>query len=199
MKNKAHHLTKKLLSSKTLSFKKSNKDANYRYFAKVGLPLFGIALATTMIYGLYLPAYANSQSTQTTAQAISERAIDDYATALKLAANAKNSGQIGRLIADDAIISLTRQGRGSTTLNKSDYLQLLQKSWTNTSNYRFEIDIQDVVITGNTARVQLTTTESWQQNNKTTTLITSSRAVIGTQGKHTVLLRLVAQVSLEER
>lgn len=127
---------------------------------------------------------------------INETAVHSYASSVEKAANTQNIGQIARLIADDAVISLSRQGRGATTLNKSDYLQLLQKSWTQAKNYRFDIQIEDIIITGDNARVQMTTTETWQQDGKSVTLVTSSRATIGTLGSQAVLLRSVAQVTL---
>ncbi len=128
--------------------------------------------------------------------AISEQSVYAYANSIKTAANTRNIGQIARLISDDAIISLSRQGRGTTTLSKSDYLQLLQKGWTNSSTYRFDIEVRDVLITGDQARAQIITTETWTQNGKPMTIMTSSRATLGLSGKNTVLLRSVSQVTV---
>lgn len=129
--------------------------------------------------------------------AIDETAVHNFAAAIEKAANAKNINQIARLIGDDAIISMSRQGRGTTTLYKSDYLQLLQKSWTESTGYRFNIQIQNIVIAGDIAKVQMITTETWQNSNdKPVTLITTSRANIGMSGSQAVLLHSVAQVTL---
>lgn len=168
-------LNKKILAAVTLI------GATYKYRHK----LKG-ALASSLV--LISPVVAEA--------AISEHSVYAYASSIKNAANNRNIGQIARLISDDAIISLSRQGRGTATLSKSDYLQLLQKSWTNSTAYRFDVEVRDVLITGDQARAQIITTETWTQDGKPFTIVTTSRATLGLSGKNTVLLRSVSQVTV---
>ncbi|MDO5651302.1 MAG: hypothetical protein Q4G13_04100 [Moraxella sp.] len=127
---------------------------------------------------------------------MSEQAVRVYASAMQQAANSKNINQVARLISDDAVISLNRQGRGSSTLTKSNYLDLLQKSWAEASNYRYEIEVSDIVITADQARAQVSTMETWIKDGKPTTIRTSSRATLGINNNNAVLLRSVTQVTV---
>lgn len=127
----------------------------------------------------------------------SEQSVQAYANALQNAANNRNIGQIARLISDDVIISLSRQGRDNMTLSKADYLQLLQQGWMNTSAYRFDIEVKDVLIVGNQARAQMVSTETWTQDGKNFTLITTSKVTLDLQGRDALLLRSVAQVVMK--
>lgn len=132
-----------------------------------------------------------------TAQAaINESSVQSYATAMKQAANSKDIAKVDRLVADDAIISLSRRGKTSN-LNKSAYLQLLQDSWSQTSNYRYDISITNVVISGNQAKADVKTVESWVKDGQPTTITTSARATLVDGGNNAMLLRAVAQVTIE--
>lgn len=133
------------------------------------------------------PAYAQ----------ISQALIDNYASTMQTAANSRNIGQIAKLLSDDVVVSLTRQGKGTTTLDKSAYLDLLQKGWTQATSYRYTISVNDIVITGDTAKAQVVTVETWVKDGKTTKLTTTSRATLGLAGGNAVLLRSVAQVAVE--
>lgn len=132
----------------------------------------------------------------TPAYAMSESAVQNFAVAMKTSANAQNIGQLSRLIDDEVVISLTRQGK-TATLDKNGYLQLLQKSWAGAKDYRYDIAISDVVISGNQAKAQVKTTESWIKDNKRTVITTTSRATLQDFGKNVVLLRAVSQVAVE--
>lgn len=143
----------------------------------------GVVVATTMS----APAYAQ----------LNQSMINNYATTMQTAANSRNIGQIAKLLSDDVVVSLTRQGKGTTTLDKSAYLDLLQKGWTQASNYRYTISVNDIVITGDTAKAQVVTVETWVKDGKTTKLTTTARATLGLSGNNAVLLRSVAQVAVE--
>lgn len=130
------------------------------------------------------------------AYAMSESEVQGFASAMKASANAQNIGQLSGLIDDSAVISLTRQGK-TATLDKNGYLQLLQKSWAGAKDYRYDINISDVVISGNQAKAQVKTVESWIKDNKKTTITTVSRTTLQSVGKNAVLLRAVTQVAVE--
>ncbi|MFL1731706.1 hypothetical protein [Moraxella oculi] len=129
------------------------------------------------------------------AHAISESSVQNYAAAMKKAANGQNIGQVSRLIADDAIIKMTRNGN-SADLGKNAYLQYLQKNWGKAKDYRYDIQISDVVIVGNQARAQVSTTETWYQDSRPVKLITISKVTLADSDNNTVLLRSSAQVSI---
>lgn len=149
----------------------------------VAVGLFGVAILTSFA----LPAHAQ----------VSEQMIMAYAQNMQASANSQNISQVAKLVADDAVISLTRQGKGSSTLNKNTYLDLLQKSWTQAKNYRYEIQVSEIVVAGDQARALVVTKESWtDKDGKPHTLTTNSRATLGSNGKSAVLLRSVSQVSL---
>lgn len=150
---------------------------------------FGVLAVSAIGAGALIasPAYAQ----------ISQQQVMAYAAAMQTAANNQNIGQIARLLSDDVVVSLSRQGKGTTTLDKSAYLDLLQRSWTQATGYRYSIAISDVVITGDTARAQVITQETWVKDGKTTTLTTNSRATLGLSGDNAVLLRSVSQVAVE--
>lgn len=133
------------------------------------------------------PAYAQ----------ITESAIIAYAQDMQKAANARNIGHIARLLSDDIVVSLSRQGKGTATMDKSGYLDLLQKSWTQADNYRYTIEINNIVITGDTAKAQVLTTETWTKNNKSTKITTSSRATFAINEGRVLLLRSVSQVTVQ--
>lgn len=128
--------------------------------------------------------------------AMSESLVHGFAHAMKTSANAQNIGQLSRLIDDNAVISITRQGR-TTTLDKNAYLQLLQKSWAGSKDYRYDIIISDVVVSGNQAKAQVRTSESWLKDGKKITINTVSRTTLQDNGKNAVLLRAVSQLTIE--
>lgn len=130
------------------------------------------------------------------AYAMSESAVQSFANSLNAAANAQNIGMVSRLIDDNAVISLTRKGN-TTTLDKNGYLQLLQKSWAGASDYRYTINVTDVVVTGNQARANVITTESWTKDGRRTTFRTHSKATLSYIGGNAMLLRAVSQVTVE--
>lgn len=134
--------------------------------------------------------------TATSAHAITQDSVQSYATAMKTSANAQNIGQITRLIDDNAVISITRHGKTST-LDKNAYLQLLQKSWAGTTNYRYDITISDVVVADGQARATVSTTESWEKDKQKTTINTVSKATLIKSGSDVILLRAVSQISVE--
>lgn len=142
----------------------------------------GLALALGASTFISAPAYA-----------ISESSVQAYAAAMNQAANSQNIGQISRLIADDAIIKMTRNGN-SADLSKTAYLQYLQKSWAKSKNYRYDIRISDVVLVGGQARAQVVTTETWTEDGNPVRLVTTSKVTLTESGASTVLLRSSAQV-----
>ncbi|MFC0820761.1 DUF4440 domain-containing protein [Moraxella marmotae] len=157
--------------------------------------LLGKPMTKGLGLGLFVGIVGIQGLMATPAYAISDADIGRYSTAMSSAANAQNIAQVSRLIADDAIISLSRNGK-TTNLDKEGYLQLLQKSWAKSSGYRYQIEISDVVATGDQARAQMTTTETWLQDGKPVTIKTSSRVTISQVGNNPVLLRSVAQVTI---
>lgn len=127
------------------------------------------------------------------AHAITQEAIFGYANAMKVSANNQSIGQIARLIDDEAVIAISRQGKTST-LDKNAYLQLLQKSWAGASNYHYDIAISDVVIADNQVRAVVNTTESWEKNNTKVLVDTASRVTLIQTNGEMVLLRAVSQI-----
>lgn len=165
-----------------------------------------IAMASLLALGgfIYHKRYKLAQalalgtlvSTSAHAQ-MSEQLVRSYAQTMQNAANSQNIGQIARLLADDVVISLTRPGKGSATLDKSSYLDLLQKNWSESRNYRYNARINDIVVTGDTARAQMVTTESFVRDGQNVTMTTTSRATFGVGNGNAVLLRSVSQVTVD--
>ncbi len=143
---------------------------------------------------LALAASAVSISAQ--AADMTERAVQDYAAAMKVAANNKDITQVAALVSNDALISLSRRGK-STSLDKEAYLQLLQNSWNQTSNYRYEINIDNIVTTGTQAKANVNTTESWVKEGKNVSFVTNSRVTLTLSIGNAVLLRAVSQVTID--
>lgn len=158
--------------------------------------LAGKSLGTKASLGLFAGALGVATFVSMPAYAISESAVNQYAAAMNGAANNQNIGQVARLIADDAIISITSHGKNSS-LDKNAYLQLLQKSWAKAKNYKYHISISDVVIAGGQARAQVVTTETWTEGTRTVKVVTSSRATLSQVNGQAVLLRSVAQVTVD--
>lgn len=144
------------------------------------------AVAISSAVAITAPAHAQ----------MSESLVMAYAQNMQSAANARNIGQIARLLSDDVVVSLSRQGKGAVTLDKSGYLDLLQKSWTQADNYRYSISVDNIVVTGDTARAQVVTTETWTKDDKNTTLITTSKATLTLNGNNALLMRSVSQVTV---
>lgn len=133
----------------------------------------------------------------TSAQAaINEAAVQNYATQMKQAANSKNVSKVSNLVADEALISLSRRGR-TTSLDKAAYLKLLQDSWSKSSNYSYDISISNVVITGEQAKADVKTVETWIKDGQQRTMSTTSRATLKSDNNNAVLLRAVSQVTIE--
>lgn len=176
-------------------------------FMKKSTTLFAVGLALAGVYGskkwLKKPAlgkvfgaFGMAVVATAPAHAITEGAVQGYATAMKTSANAQNIGQIAKLIDEEAVISITRQGKTST-LDKNAYLQLLQKSWAGATNYRYDITISDVVIADNQARAVVSTVESWEKDGQKISLTTSSKATLVQSGGSVILLRAVSQIAVE--
>lgn len=160
----------------------------YYYLKHKRKALLGVAIPI-MATSIVSPAYAQ----------MNQSLIDSYASAMTTAANSQNIGKIAELLSDDAVISLNRQGK-SATLDKQAYLELLQKSWTQTKDYRYTIAIDEVVITGDQARAVVTTQETWtKKDGSKSTIMTVSRATLGinkTPKSNALLLRAVSQVTV---
>lgn len=127
---------------------------------------------------------------------MTEGLVQNYVSAMKTAANNKNISQVARLVSDDALISLSRKGK-STSLDKAAYLKLLQTGWNDTSNYRYDININNIVTTGSQAKANVTTNESWVKDGKNVSFVTSSRVTLTVATGDAVLLRAVSQVTID--
>lgn len=133
----------------------------------------------------------------TSAQAvINEAAVQNYAAQMKQAANSKNVSKVSSLVADEALISLSRRGK-TTSLDKSAYLKLLQDSWSKSSNYSYDISISNIVISGEQAKADVKTVETWVRDGQQRTMSTTSRATLKSDNNNAVLLRAVSQVTIE--
>lgn len=158
-------------------------------FNKIGKKwqkLLGAVAIGAVGMAMVAPAYAQ----------MSESLIQSYVTNLQTAANNQNISKVARLLSDDIVISLSREGKGTTTLDKSGYLDMLQKGWTQTSNYRYNASVDNIVITGEQARAQIISRETWTKNGKATTVTTTSRATFGLSNGNAVPIRLVSQITI---
>ncbi len=142
-------------------------------------------------------AIASTVSTSAQAATMTEGLVQSYASAMKSAANSQNINQVARLVSDDALISLSRKGK-STSLDKDAYLKLLQSSWNQTSNYRYDISIDNVVTTGSQAKANVNTIESWVRDGKKVEFVTTSRVTLTLSTGNAVLLRAVSQVTIDQ-
>lgn len=129
------------------------------------------------------------------AATMTEALVQNYASAMKAAANSQNTNQVARLVSDEALISLSRKGK-STSLDKAAYLKLLQNSWSNTSNYRYDINVDNIVISGEQAKANVTTNESWVKDGQKVSFVTTSRVTLTLSTGNAVLLRAVSQVTI---
>ena len=132
-----------------------------------------------------------------TAQAVSPTQNDvyQYAAAMEQAVNSKNISGVSRLIDDDAIIVINRNGQAN--LNKDAYLKLLQKSWQSSGNYRYDIDVQDVIIAGDEAKVTIKSVEHFEKGGKPVVHTTISRTTLSLVNHQAMLLKAVSQVTIE--
>ncbi|QOD13691.1 hypothetical protein IEE84_05310 [Psychrobacter sp. 28M-43] len=140
-------------------------------------------------------AVASTISINAQAATMTEDLVQNYAAAMKASANGQSINQVSRLVSDDALISLSRRGK-STSLDKDAYLKLLQNSWNDTSNYRYDISVDNVVITGSQAKANVTTNESWVKNGQQVSFVTTSRVTLTLSTGNAVLLRAVSQVAI---
>lgn len=140
-------------------------------------------------------AIASMVAVNAQAATMSQSLVQNYASSMKAAANNKNISQVAALVSDDALISLSRKGK-STSLDKDAYLKLLQSSWNQTSNYRYDISIDNIVITGDQAKANVNTTESWVKDGQNVSFITTSRVTLTLSTGNAVLLRAVSQVTI---
>ncbi|UNU73221.1 hypothetical protein LU293_09135 [Moraxella nasovis] len=151
--------------------------------------LMSLAVATTMtaVSLVSIEAYAMDES-----------AVQDFVAKISKAANGQNKDQIGRLIDDEAIIVLSRNG-DSATLTKQEYLARLQKNWAQASDYHYDIQVDNIVVSSDQARAQITTTESWKDKKTGNAVrhVMSSRSTLTEVNGKTVMLRAVAQVTVQ--
>ena len=140
-------------------------------------------------------AAASTMTISAQAATMTEALVQNYATAMKSAANSQSLNQVARLVSDDALISMSRKGK-STSLDKDAYLKLLQNSWSNTSNYRYDINVDNIVITGEQAKANVTTNESWVKDGQKVSFVTTSRVTLTLSTGNAVLLRAVSQVAI---
>ena len=160
--------------------------------------LWGKGLLALLMKSASVTAIVAAASTMTiSAQAatMTEALVQNYATAMKSAANSQSLNQVARLVSDDALISMSRKGK-STSLDKDAYLKLLQNSWINTSNYRYDINVDNIVITGEQAKANVTTNESWVKDGQKVSFVTTSRVTLTLSTGNAVLLRAVSQVAI---
>ncbi len=156
--------------------------------------LFALLIKSTSIVAL--AAVASTFAISAQAATMTDSLVQNYSSAMKSAANSKNINQVARLVSDDALISLSRKGK-STSLDKDAYLKLLQTGWNQTSNYRYEISINNVVTTGEQAKANVTTTESWVKDGQDVSFVTNSRVTLTVATGNAVLLRAVSQVTID--
>ncbi len=148
------------------------------------LPILGVGAIAT---GICISAQA---------AVMTESLVQSYAAAMKSAANSQNIGQVAKLVSEDALISMSRKGK-STSLDKDAYLKLLQSSWNQTSNYHYDISIDNIVITGSQAKANVNTVESWVKDGKKVSFVTTSRVTLALSTGNAVLLRAVSQVTID--
>ena len=92
-------------------------------------------------------AAISAVAVQAQAANMTDSLVESYAAAMKAAANSQDINRVANLVSDDALISLSRRGK-TTSLNKEGYLNLLQSSWNQTSNYQYDIKIKNTSFWG---------------------------------------------------
>ena len=163
---------------------------------KKGLKKGLLALLIKSVSISVLAAVASTATVSAQAADMTEGLVKNYAAAMKSAANNKDINQVAKLVSDDALISMSRKGK-STSLDKNAYLKLLQNSWNQTSNYRYDISVDNIVTTGTQAKANVSTTESWVKEGKTVSFVTTSRVTLTVSTGNAVLLRAVSQVTID--
>ena len=158
-----------------------------------GKRLLVLLIKSTSVAAVVAVASAVSISAQ--AATMTEALVQNYISAMKSSANSQSVTQVSRLVSDDALISLSRKGK-STSLDKDAYLKLLQDSWDDTSNYRYDISVDNIVITGDKAKANVTTNESWVKDGRTVSFVTTSRVTLTLSTGNAVLLRAVSQITI---
>ena len=149
--------------------------------------LSAFGLLSAMAVGMINPAQAE----------ITPKEVEKYAAAMTAAANAKSMTRVGNLVAEDALIAVSRKGK-SSTLNKSNYLNLLQNNWSKASQYGYNIQINNIVISGTQAKADAVTTEVIVENEITTRLVTTSRITLTESANALVLSRAISQLVIEK-
>lgn len=142
-----------------------------------------------------IAAAISAVAVQAQAANMTDSLVESYAAAMKAAANSQDINRVANLVSDDALISLSRRGK-TTSLNKEGYLNLLQSSWNQTSNYQYDIKITDVVTSGTQAKANISTVESWVKDGKKVNFVTNSRVTLTVATGNAVLLRAVSQVTI---
>ncbi|GAA0319600.1 hypothetical protein [Psychrobacter aestuarii] len=158
-----------------------------------GKGLLALALKGAGVVTVAAAVSAIAMSAQ--AATMTEGLVENYASAMKTAANSQDINRVANLVSDEALISLSRRGK-STSLDKDGYLNLLQSSWNQTSNYQYDIQVEDVVTSGTQAKANVRTVESWVKDGKQVTFVTSSRVTLTVSTGNAVLLRAVSQVTI---
>ncbi len=156
--------------------------------------LLALAIKSASVVGLVAVASTIAISAQ--AATMTDSLVQSYSAAMKSAANSKSISKVANLVSDDALISLSRKGK-STSLDKDAYLKLLQTGWNQTSNYRYDISIDNIVTTGSQAKANVTTTESWVKEGQSVSFVTNSRVTLSSDNGNAVLLRAVSQVTID--
>ncbi len=155
-------------------------------FAKTKTPTK--IIFATLALGMLLHSQANAQ--------IQPTDINRYASAMKQSANNRDLNKVADMIADDVIIKITRNGK-SATLNKSEYLKRLQKNWQISDNYSYNIQVSDIIASGDHIKATIITQEVIGKNGQTATYVTNSRATLAENGNKAVLLKAVSQVTVK--
>ncbi len=138
----------------------------------------------TLTLGLLIHSQANAQ--------IQPADINKYASVMKQSANNKDLNKIADMIADDVIIKITRNGK-SATLNKAEYLKRLQKNWQAGDNYSYNIQVSNIIASGDHIKANIITQEVIGNN----TYVTNSRATLSESNNKAVLLKAVSQVTVK--
>lgn len=159
----------------------------------LGKSLLPLLIKSTSLAAIV--AVASTASVSAQAATMTEALVQNYIAAMKSSANSQSINQVSRLVSDDALISLSRKGK-STSLDKDAYLRLLQNSWNDTSNYNYDISVDNIVITGTQAKANVTTNESWVKNGQKVSFVTTSRVTLTLATGNAVLLRAVSQVTI---
>lgn len=127
---------------------------------------------------------------------ISEIDVQNFAKKISISANQKDIASVSQLVGDDALISVSRRGKTST-LDKPNYLSLLQTNWAKATHYQYNIKINNVISTGTQAKADIVTTEIIREDKNSMRLITTSRATFVKTDKGVVLTRAISELVIE--